>query len=66
MSWTTLDAWGERENETSPEPEEVETKTVEVNLTFEYDPEKHDHPDEWIWEDLLDVSYVKVKIVNET
>ena len=45
MSWTSLDAWGQRENETPPVDKE-ETKEIKIELTFEYSS-YDEHPSEW-------------------
>jgi len=59
MSWVSLDAWGQRENETPPvEPEKKQW--IEITLAFEYS--SYDgHPSDWDWDKLL-----KTKVlVNE-
>tara|TARA_R100000656_G_scaffold108189_1_gene80300 strand:+ start:195 stop:392 length:198 start_codon:yes stop_codon:yes gene_type:complete len=59
MSWTSLDAWGQRENETPPVDKE-ETKEIKIELTFEYSS-YDEHPSEWNWKRLLGVDWVDVE-----
>jgi len=51
MSYTWLDAWGQRENETPPEEPE-EKKYIHITLSFEWSS-YDDHPSEWDWSKLL-------------
>ena len=59
MSYTSLDAWGQRENETPPVDKE-ETKEIKIELTFEYSS-YDEHPSEWNWKRLLGVDWVDVE-----
>ena len=59
MSWTSLDAWGQRENETPPVDKE-ETKEIKIELTFEYSS-YDEHPSEWNCKRLLGVDWVDVE-----
>ena len=62
MSWTSLDAWGQRENETPPvEPEQ--TKEITIKLTFEHSSFDN-HPSEWDWKKILKVNWVDVGEVD--
>tara|TARA_B100000519_G_C14106362_1_gene373590 strand:- start:12 stop:227 length:216 start_codon:yes stop_codon:yes gene_type:complete len=64
MSFTTLDAWGQRETQDPPPYEdEPETNTVVMSLVFRYDPERHRTLSEWNWEELLDVEEVVAAVV---
>ena len=62
MSWTSLDAWGQRENETPP-VEKEETKQITIELTFEYSSFDN-HPSEWDWKKLLKVDWVDVEEID--
>ena len=62
MSWTSLDAWGQRENETPP-IEKEEIKEITIKLTFEHSSFDN-HPGEWDWKKLLKVDWVDVEEVN--
>ena len=55
----SLDAWGQRENETPPVDKE-ETKEIKIELTFEYSS-YDEHPSEWNWKRLLGVDWVDVE-----
>tara|TARA_Y100000310_G_scaffold258815_1_gene267341 strand:+ start:528 stop:719 length:192 start_codon:yes stop_codon:yes gene_type:complete len=47
----SLDAWGQRENETPPvEPEQM--KEIAIKLIFEYSS-FDGHPSEWDWKKIL-------------
>jgi hypothetical protein len=59
MNYTSLDAWGQRENETPPVDKE-ETKEIKIELTFEYSS-YDEHPSEWNWKRLLGVDWVDVE-----
>lgn len=62
MSWTSLDAWGQRENETPP-TEKEEIKEITIKLTFEHSS-FDGHPSEWDWKKILKVDWVDVEEVD--
>ena len=62
MSWTSLDAWGQRENETPP-IEKEETKEITIKLTFEHSS-FDGHPSEWDWKKMLKVDWVDVEEID--
>lgn len=41
-------------------------KAYLVTLYLEVDEEEYDHPDEWSWPDLLDMSYEDVVLEDVT
>jgi hypothetical protein len=62
MSWTSLDAWGQHENETPP-IEKEEIKEITIKLTFEHSS-FDGHPSEWDWKKILKVDWVDVEEVD--
>lgn len=62
MSWTSLDAWGQRENETPP-TEKEEIKEITIKLTFEHSS-FDGHPSEWDWKKILKVDWVDVEEID--
>jgi hypothetical protein len=62
MSWTSLDAWGQHENETPP-IEKEEIKEITIKLTFEHSS-FDGHPSEWDWKKILKVDWVDVEEID--
>ena len=58
MNYTSLDAWGQRENETPPvEPEQKQW--IQITLSIEWSS-YDDHPSEWDWSKLLKTGEVLI------
>ena len=58
MNYTSLDVWGQRENETPPvEPEKKQW--IQITLSFEWSS-YDDHPSEWDWSKLLKTGEVLI------
>jgi|TARA_R110001606_G_scaffold389571_2_gene555819 hypothetical protein len=68
MSFTILDAWGQREQGSGASPKEQPNKPKQkclITMYFEWDPNREEHPADWKWKELLGVDYIEIEEIED-